>query len=193
MKSLFSVYHKSAKELISIKCITVTGIFIAISMIIEMYSIDLQFAKINFAFIAIAVIGMLFGPTVSLLAGFACDMVGFLVHPTGGFLFVYVFVACLQGMIYGLFLYHKAYSKSTMYIRAALARLTDIILINLLINTKLNLYYGFIPSEAYSVAVASRIFKNLIELCVDLPLMFILLPIALKAYQRASATSKTNS
>ncbi len=198
MKSFFSMFKNSAKEFKSIKCLSVTGIFIAISMIIEMYSIDIQFAKINFAFLAIAVIGMLFGPTVGLFAGFACDIVGFMVHPTGGFLPAYVLVAGLQGLIYGICLYHRADGHSivsvnnvsgkstdiTLFIRAVIARFLDVIVINLLINTKLNLHYGFIPSEAYSTAIVSRIAKNVIELCVDLPLLFVLLPVALSAYKR---------
>ena len=71
----------------------------------------------------------------------------------------------------------------TLYLRAILARLTDVIVINLLIQTKLNLHYGFIPQEAYGVAIVARVAKNVIELAIDLPLLFILLPVALKAYQ----------
>ena len=33
----------------------------------------------------------------------------------------------------------------TLFLRAVVARLLDVIVINLLINTKLNLHYGFIP------------------------------------------------
>ena len=44
------------------------------SMVLEMYSINLLFVKINFAFLATAVIGMLFGPTVGFFAGLACDV-----------------------------------------------------------------------------------------------------------------------
>jgi len=198
MKSFFSMFVKSAKEFRHIKCITLTGVFVAISMIIEMFSIDLQFVKINFAFIAIAVIGMLFGPVVSMFAGFACDIVGFFVHPTGGFLPAYVLVAGLQGFIYGLVLYHKNDSHSinftnnesgksvdiTLCLKTIVARLLDIVIINLLLNTKLNLHYGFIPKQAYSAAIISRIAKNMLELCVDLPILFVVLPVALGAYKR---------
>lgn len=204
MKSFFSMFLKSAKEFKSIKCLSVTGVFIAISMIIEMYSIDLQFFKINFAFLAIAVIGMLFGPTVGLFAGFACDIVGFMVHPSGGFLPAYVIVGGLQGLIYGICLYCKADKHSimfvnnesgksldiTLYLRAVCARFLDVIVINLLINTKLNLHYGFIPQEAYGAAIVSRIAKNVIELCADLPMLFILLPVALAAYKRIGSTKR---
>ncbi len=206
MKSFFNMFKKSAAEFKSIRCITLTGILIAISMLIEMYSIDFKFFKINFAFLAIASIGMLFGPTVSLFAGFAADVVGFLVHPSGGFLPAYVLVAGLQGLIYGICLYHKNDGHSiafvnnvknkttdiTLYVRAVIARLLDIVVINLLLNTKLNLHYGFIPKQAYTEAVITRTSKNVIELFADLPLLFVILPVVLMIYKKLPVAKKSN-
>ena len=174
MKGIFSCFAESAKEFTKLRSLVITALFIAISMIIEAFSIDLQFAKLNFAFLAIAVIGMLFGPCMGLVAGFACDIVGYLVHPTGGFLPAYILVAGLQGLIYGLCLYHKMNGHSiqfrntttgkewdiTLFLRAVVARLLDVIVINLLINTKLNLHYGFIPEQAYGAAIIARTAKN---------------------------------
>ncbi len=197
MKSFFSMFSDSAKEFGNLLSVCITAIFIAVSMVLEMFSIDIGFAKINFAFLAISVIGMLFGPTVGFAAGLACDFVGFMVHPTGSFLPIYTLVAGLQGIIYGVCLYPK-HNKLTMtvtsrsgkefdvmlFLRAALARLLDVVIINLVLNTALNLYYGFIPYEALHVAIAGRLTKNLLELLVDLPLLFVMLPIAQSAYRR---------
>ena len=110
----------------------------------------------------------------------------------------------LQGLIYGLCLYHKMNGHSiqfrntttgkewdiTLFLRAVVARLLDVIVINLLINTKLNLHYGFIPEQAYGAAIIARTAKNVIELALDLPMLFILLPIALTAYQRVFRLQK---
>jgi len=198
MKSFFNLFADSLKEFKKVRNLAITALLIAISMVIEMYSIDLQFCKLNFAFLAIAAIGLLFGPAVGFFSGLACDVVGFMVHPSGGFLPIYVLVSGLQGVIYGVCLYRKANGHSinvvnnstgkstdiTLCLRAVLARLLDVIVINLLINTKLNLHYHFIPQEAYGAAIVSRIAKNVIELCADLPLLFILLPVILAAYNR---------
>ena len=190
------MFATSAKEFKSVRSIAVTGVFIAVSMLIESFSIDIGYTKLNFAFVAIAVIGMLFGPTVSLFAGFACDIVGFIVHPTGGFMIAYTLVAGLQGLIYGICLYHKfnvhpirvKNKDITLFIRIVVARLLDVVIINLLINTALNLHYGFIPKAAYSSAVVARTAKNLIELAIDIPLLFIILPVCLVAYKRTVRT-----
>ena len=189
MRDFLSVFTDSAKEFTKVRSLVTTSLLVAVSMVIEMFSIDIGFAKLNFAFLAIAINGMLFGPCMGMMAGFACDIVGYLAHPSGGFLPAYVLVGGLQGLFYGLFLYQKWSGHSiqfvsnktgkttdiTLYLRAIVARLADVVIINLLIQTKLNLHYGFIPQEAYGAAIVARVAKNVIELAIDLPLLFILL------------------
>ena len=201
MMSFFSMFGLSFKEFRNIRTVLITGIFIAISMILEMFSINLALFKINFAFLAIAVIGMLFGPTVGLFAGMACDIVGFIAKPDGGFFPAYVLVAGLQGLIYGICLYHRAElpflkkmnSTAALLIRAVIARLLDVVIINLLLNTALNLHYGFIPAEAYGTAIIARTAKNVLELFADIPLLMLVLPVALAAYKRVGMTRTVQS
>lgn len=202
MKGFFNSFVLSAKEFTKVRSVTVTAMLIGASMIIEMFSIDIGFVKLNFAFLAIAVIGMLFGPTVGFVSGLACDIVGFIAHPTGAFLPIYTLVAGLQGLIYGICLYHKMDRYSicfvnndtgkqrdiTIFLRIVVARLLDVIIINLLLNTALNLHYGFIPEEAYGAAIIARVTKNVLELVIDLPLLFVILPAALAAYRRIFRT-----
>lgn len=195
MKGFFNSFVLSAKEFTKVRSLTITAMLIGASMIIEMFSIDIGFVKLNFAFLAIAVIGMLFGPTVGFVSGLACDIVGFIAHPTGAFLPVYTLVAGVQGLIYGIMLYQKLYNNETeksskakknisFIVRIIIARLLDVIIINLLCNTALNMHYGFIPAQAYGTAIIARVAKNAIELGLDLPLLFVILPAALAAYRR---------
>lgn len=194
MKGLFNSFAVSAKEFTKLRSLTITAMLIGLSMIIEMFSIDIGFVKLNFAFIANAAIGMLFGPTVGIVSGLACDIVGFIAHPSSAFLPAYTLAAGLQGMIYGVLLYHKSYegtetiSKAkkniSFIVRIVAARLLDVIIINLLINTALNLHYGFIPQAAYGTAIIARVAKNVIELGLDLPLLFVILPAVMMAYKR---------
>ncbi|MBQ9111644.1 MAG: folate family ECF transporter S component [Oscillospiraceae bacterium] len=192
--SFFSMFGTSFKEFRNVRTVLITGLFIAVSMVLEMFSINLALFKINFAFLAIAVIGMLFGPSVGLIAGMLCDIVGFIAKPDGGFYPAYVLVAGLQGLIYGICLYRRMdpqlrifkqqNSMVTLCIRAVIARLLDVVIINLLLNTALNLHYGFIPAEAYGTAVIARTAKNVLELGADIPLLMIILPAALAAFKR---------
>ncbi|MGN0641728.1 MAG: folate family ECF transporter S component [Huintestinicola sp.] len=198
MKSFFDLFKSSYKELTGkngVICIVITGLLIAVSMAIEAFTIEIPFAKINFAFLAIASIGMLFGPTVSFIAGGLCDIVGFMVHPDGGFLPLYTLIGMFQGLIYGIILYRRwgnmvMEERSAgkrfceMAVRLVAARLCDVIIVNLLMNTAANMYYGFIPQQAYGAAIAARVVKNLLQLCADIPLMFIIMPIVLTAFTR---------
>ena len=210
MKSFFSMFGKSAKELTNPVNLVKVGMLIAISMVLEMFSIDFTFVKINFAFLAIAVIGMLFGPTVGFVAGLVCDIVGFIAHPSGAFIPVYTLVAGLQGLIYGIVLYSKqdgqwvasddaGERKSvkgldvTLFIRAVIARLLDVVIINLVINTSLNLHFGYIHADSYSAAIVARVAKNVIELAADIPLLFALLPAALVAHRKTGGLKKKSA
>ena len=211
MKSFFSSFGKSAKELTNIRCLCVTGIFIAVSMLLESLTINTPYFKISFAYLAAACIGMLFGPTVGFFAGLICDVVGFIANPAGApFLPAYTLVQGLSGLIYGAVLYTKvdysifskkaedgkeAVTKSGLsvqfFVRIVVAKLLNITIINIFINTAMNMHYGFIPKQAYSAAIAARVIKNLVQLAVDIPLMFAILPAVYLAYRRMSVNRKT--
>lgn len=182
MSALAMSFKKSANEFKNLRCIVVTGLLIAVSMALETFTIEIPYAKVNFAFLAIAIIGMFFGPTVGLAAGFLCDIVGYIARPSGGFLFVYVLIAMLQGLIYGIVLYKKTGVKLLPF--AVIARLLDVIIINLCLNTIANMHYGFIPKAALGEAISIRIIKNAVELFADIPLLFVILPAVLLAYTR---------
>ncbi|MFT3952598.1 MAG: folate family ECF transporter S component [Oscillospiraceae bacterium] len=203
MKSFFSMFGASARELKKIRCLTVTALLCAASVVIEMNSLYLNggTVKVNFAFIALAAVGMLFGPVVGMVAGVVCDMVGFL-SSTGGEAFnpVYPLVAALQGLIYGMVLYHAAYGKKydlilrrkangketdiALYLRTVIARLIDVAVINLFINTAIIMYTKGITMNGFWAFFTPRLIKNVVELAVDLPLLFLLLPVVLTAYKR---------
>lgn len=185
------MFRESALEFKNLRSVVVTGLLVAVSMVIESFTIQLGFAKINFAFLAIAAIGMLYGPTVSFFAGALCDIVGYLVAPDGAFMPVYVLLAAVQGLIYGLIAYRKfpvgnetsAHLSRNMCIRLCIARIVDVVLINLICNTTANLHYGFIQAETVGAAIVARVSKNLLELPFDFILIVAILPAVLKAYQ----------
>ena len=65
MKSFFYLFYESFKSLKDIRTLTTTGILIALSLAIGFFSIDVTpDLRINFAFLAICTIGMLYGPVV---------------------------------------------------------------------------------------------------------------------------------
>ena len=197
MKRFFNLFKDSAMEIIGknkVTCIVMTALLIALSMSIEAFTIEIPFAKINFAYIAIAAIGMLYGPTIGFFAGGICDILGYIVHPDGGFLPAYTLIAMIQGLIYGIVLYRrwgninitekgkKGRKLTEFAVRIIAARLLDVVIINLFLNTAANLHYGFIPEQAYGAAIIARIAKNALQLCADIPILLVILPVILGAY-----------
>lgn len=182
MKRFLNSFHSSVKELSDLRCVLVTGLLIAVSMVIESQTIHLGFAKINFAFLAIASIGMLYGPVVGFFAGALCDIIGYIAFPDGGFLPLYVLIGAAQGLLYGMITYRKI--PNLFLLRLFLARTLDVVIINLICNTAANYHYGFLASESsLQAAIYARIAKNLIELPIDLLLIALILPCILKAYE----------
>ena len=93
-------------ELRSIRCITVTAVLIALDIVLKFLSIKVTSdLKITFAYLALAAIGMLYGPTVGFLAGVITDVIGFMINPDGGFSVLFTLVEAVGAMIYGIFLY----------------------------------------------------------------------------------------
>lgn len=193
MKSFFSFFSDSAKEFKTLRCIVVTGMLAAVAMAIESFSIPLPIGKVNFAFLGVAGIGMLFGPVVGFIGGAVCDVLGYIAKPDGGFLPLYTLLGGIQGFIYGTIMYYKRpvisskskFSLGHMYLRVIVARLIDVFFINIICNTYANIHYGFIPAQTFSEIVGARILKNAIELAADIPLLIIIMPVIMTAYTRA--------
>ena len=201
MKNIFVSSYEELKGKKAIFCLVTTAMLIALSTVLEYFTIDIPFARINFAYIAIAAIGMLYGPCMAFFAGGMCDVFGYIVHPQGAFLPVYTLIAAFQGLIYGLMLYRRwGYmstlgkpgfaNTATMGLRIIASRVLDVLLINLFCNTAANLHYGFIPAQAFDEAIMVRLTKNLLQLCADIPLMLILIPAILTAYERTIGRSE---
>ena len=193
------MFQESFKEFKDLRAVVVTGLLIALSMVIESFTINLGFAKINFAFLAIAAIGMLYGPSVSLFAGAVCDVLGYLVAPDGAFFPLYTLIGAAQGLIYGLIAYRKL-SKRTgkeydfeMMIRLIIARVIDVVVINLVCNTAANFHYGFLRDKTLSAAIIARVTKNLLELPVDIILIVGVLMAVLKAYTMVFGRRRTTA
>lgn len=114
--SFFEKFGRSAFELKSLKCLTVTGVLIALDVILKGLSIKITAdLKITFAYIALATIGMLFGPTVAFMSGVITDIIGYALSGDGGFSPLFTLIEGVGAMIYGIFLYEIKFVKGTGY------------------------------------------------------------------------------
>ncbi len=105
--AILRMFRDSALEFKKLRCITVTAMLIALNLALKSVTVYItDDLKISFSFLALAAIGMLFGPTVSFLSGAVTDILGLLVANTiGAFNPLFTLVEAVGGMLYGLFLY----------------------------------------------------------------------------------------
>ncbi len=180
MKNFFSTFKDSAVELKSIRCLTVTGILVAIFIILDMFSIRIgDFIKVNFAFVALASVGMLFGPVPAMLAALAGDLIGCILGGQAP-LPLLSCTAVLEGLLYGVMLYKRTGVK--LVTMSVIARVVDSAVISLLLNTMVLRYYNFMSSTAEQFYI--RCGKIATELIVFIPLVIIVMPVVISVYDR---------
>ena len=105
--TFFANFKRSASELKNLRTLCVTAILIGLNLVLKFF-LNLQLTeelKISFAFVSVAAIGMLYGPTVGALACVVTDIAGFLIKPSGTFSPLFTLVEVMGGVIYGSFLY----------------------------------------------------------------------------------------
>ncbi len=180
MKSFFSTFKDSAAELKSIRCLTITGILVAIFIILDMFSIRIgDFIKVNFAFVALASVGMLFGPVPTMLAALAGDLIGCILGGQAP-LPLLSCTAVLEGLLYGVMLYRRNGKK--LIIMSVVTRLIDSAVISLILNTLVLQYYNFMSTTAEQFYI--RCGKIATELIFFIPLMIIVMPAVTAVYDR---------
>lgn len=200
--AIFKMFKDSAKELKSLRCITVTAMLIALDIALKSVTIPLgESLKISFAFLALATIGMLYGPTVSLMAGIITDLVGFLLFPVGGsFNPLFTIVEATGAMIYGMFLYNLTFTRINIsdvkniknnnstnalhqVLKIILAKVTVVVICNLILTPAANILAGYWTVETAIVKFPARLIKNCIQCPVDCALLIAVLFPVLLAYK----------
>lgn len=200
--AFFDKFKKSARELKSLRCIAVTAILIALDLVLKFF-LNVQLTedlKISFAFVAIAAIGMLYGPTVCALSCVVTDVLGFLLKPTGSFSPLFTLVEVAGGVLYGLFLYGfspvkpdfsnaksffgSIFSNRIAALRIILAKISVAVVCNLImtplfITIQKQAESGVFDTNVFWAGfvsrIGTRIVKNLVEAPVHILILFLTL------------------
>lgn len=123
---------------------------------------------------------------------------GFLFDKTGQpYYFPLSLVAIFGGVIYGIFLYKKDYSKKTILLYITLSRVFVVLFCNIVLNSYL-VYTGFVNKDfnifssldlrAFCIWISPRIAKNVILLPIDAVILCIVIPVAMTAYNQIKRT-----
>ncbi len=198
--AIFKIFADSAKELKNLRCLTTTAVLIALDIALKSVNINItDDFKITFAYLALASIGMLFGPTVGFMAGIVTDLIGMLLPTaTGSFNPLFTIVEATGAMLYGLFLYRMKYVKldwSNGFFRTLggslahtwriiAAKVAVVIVCNVILNPIAMILSSYWTVEtAIFVKIPARLIKYAIQTPVDCVLMILVLFPVLFAYR----------
>lgn len=184
MKRFISMLRDSAKELTDIRCIVMTGMLIAVHVLLGVLIMIPfgEYIKISFSFLALAAIGMLFGPVPAAMAGAITDILGFLLaNKTGGAYHPgFTLVQITGGIIYGLILYKSEINKY-FTLKCLASKMLIIIICNLFMNSY---FLSVLWGQSFWGLMPARLLKNALQLPVDVILMSIVLPTVMYIYKR---------
>ena len=154
--------HKSTKMVL-------IALLVALNIVLVRFaSINLgPLLRINFGFITIVIMGMLFGPRSAALGAALADFIGAIVFPTGGAYFPgFTLSALATGYIYGKMLYGHKLSIS----RIVLSNLLVILIVQLFLNP---LWLSLITGKAFMVLISARVIISFLMLPIESALIMV--------------------
>lgn len=157
----------SLEELKNLRSLTLCALLIALHVLLNMFSFYIVGQiKVSFAYLALAVIAMLFGPVTAAFAGGISEFVGYLFNSAAGAYHPgFTLTTMLAGFVMGLFFYRR----DIKLWRIISARLCVNLLLNIGINT---IWVMQMVGKAYLVLLPPRTWKNLVLLPVEVFLIF---------------------
>jgi len=160
-------------------------LLVALNLTLDLLGLTIKLPpdlRIGFGFLCNATIGMLYGPSVGVLAGVCTDVLGYFVgnFTMGGYFPGFTITAMVGGLLWGLWLYPN---RNTIG-RVIRARASVTLLCNIGLNT---LWLTLTGGKAMRVLLALRVPKNLILLPIETILLYAFLRLFLQVYRRLPA------
>lgn len=175
-------WHSAGRELSRLRVLTLGAMLLALRIVISAVRIPVaDNLNIMFTYLPESLIALICGPVVAPMVGAAGDILGYFMHPDGGFFPGYTLSAMLTALIYALFLYR---ARITV-LRLAFAKL----LVNGLVNVLLgSLWSSVMYGKGYLYYFAKSAVKNTIMLPVEIIVLTLVLSILLPVLSRSGIT-----
>ncbi len=171
LKKTIRSIRLSVQNFGSVQTVAVCGMLLALRVILGFFTVNVSILlKIGFAFLPVAVAGMLFGPVVGGTIGAAGDIVGYFIQPTGPYFPGFTVSSFVAGFLYGMVLYRRRIS----FVRSFSAKAIVTAAVSLLLNP---LWLSMLYGKAFFTILSFRITANLVSLPVNAVLLFAVLKI----------------
>ena len=169
MKKIIRKFYYSYTEMKNVRSLVALSLLVALQLVLSFFRIDiLPTLRLSFAFVAIFLMGTMYGPVAAGLGAGMGDIIGYIIKPTGPYFFGFTFNAILGGVIVGLFMYR---SKLSLW-RVIGARACITVFVNLVLNTW---WLSIIGGKAFMALLIPRVAKNFIMLPIEIIVVWCLL------------------
>ena len=151
-----------------VRMIVIIGLMIAFEVVMHrLLGIQTPIVQINFGFVPIIIIAILYGPFYSGLAWGMADVIGTLLFPTGAFFPGFTITAFLSGVIFGIFLFKaKSYITSTV---------VSVLIVNIFMNMLLNTYWlTVLYQRGFIILLPDRLIKCAITIPVQIIAIYLI-------------------
>ncbi len=143
------------------KMLTQLALLIALQIILTRFlSIQTPIVRIGFGFLPLAIMGILYGPTIAFIGGIVSDLLGFIMFPTGTYFPGFTLTTGLTALVFGYFLHNKAYSMKNVIISS----LVVCLILNLCLDT---VWLSILLGKGYFALLPARVVKSLIMVPVQ--------------------------
>ena len=181
-------WKDAAGELKDTRVLVFAALMIALRVAMKLVAIPLAPGlKINTAFIVNALGAMVFGPVVAAICAVATDILGYLQNPEGVYFVPFVLTEVAGSVIFALFLYRAKVGP----VRVMLSRFTICIVVNMLIQTPIYMWYYalYMGDKQYTFAMAlPSIIKNLFMFPIESVVLTLFLRIMIPITNRMGLT-----
>ncbi len=157
--------------------ITTAGLLTAIAIVLGFFKIPItNILEIRFAFLPVAVSGILCGPWAAVCVGALSDIGGYMIRPTGPFFPGFTISSAISGLIFGLLL-HSRSSAPLRGTRETIGRIIAAQILNTLVTGIFlnSLWLSILYDNAFTIVLAARILKEIILIPINTVMLALLL------------------
>lgn len=186
---LFEKINEGMRNLKNLRMVVLAGLITAVSIVSKsMFFVVGENLRVYFGYIAVMTGCYIYGPVLGIFVGFASDVLGHFLFPSGEYFFGYTLSAMLSGLIYGMLLYKSRISFWRVFLAKGL--------VNVFVNIGLgSLWSKMITGKAYLYFMYKSVVKNLLLLPIEAIIAFTVL-VSLSRYLSKSGflfKSKANA
>ena len=165
---------KTNSSVKQITTVVTLSLLIALEIVLSRFlSFSVWNQKIGLSFICVVLAAALYGPVGGAVVGGLADFIGAILFPIGAYFPGFTFTRILVGIVFGIFLSGKLYSKANKIVCVVFSVLITQIVGSLLLDT---LWISILYGTPFKELMITR----LVQCAIMIPLQIVLIPFVLR-------------